>query len=161
MAMTDSGSIRLRVEGPEELVVDLVPDDLPAPDRGAPPVTRLASRPADRAAGVRRYEVTVDGWLFRVTVTDGAREDLRARATRGATQRAHSSSATMRAQIPGRVVRLWVEPGASVEAGQRLLAIEAMKMENEVRAPRAGTIERVAVALGASVELGDELITVA
>jgi len=40
------------------------------------------------------------------------------------------------AQIPGRVVRLWVAEGDTVEAGQRLLAIEAMKMENEVRAPR-------------------------
>ena len=42
-------------------------------------------------------------------------------------------------------VRLWVAEGDTVEAGQRLLAIEAMKMENEVRAPHAGTVESIAV----------------
>jgi biotin carboxyl carrier protein len=66
----------------------------------------------------------------------------------------------VRAQIPGRVVRLWVAEGDTVEAGQRLLAIEAMKMENEVRAPRAGTVESIRVAAGSSVELRDELLTV-
>ena len=50
-----------------------------------------------------------------------------------------AGSVVIKAQIPGRVVRLWVADGDTVEAGQRLLAIEAMKMENEVRAPRAGT----------------------
>ena len=54
---------------------------------------------------------------------------------------AGARSDVVKAQIPGRVVRLWVEEGDTVEAGQRLLAIEAMKMENEVRAPRAGTVE--------------------
>ena len=47
-----------------------------------------------------------------------------------------------------------------VEAGQRLLAIEAMKMENEVRAARAGTVESVAVAVGQTVELGAELVVI-
>ena len=69
-------------------------------------------------------------------------------------------SAVVKAQIPGRVVRLWVAEGDTVEAGQRLLAIEAMKMENEVRAPRAGTVESIRVAADSSVELGDELLTV-
>ena len=64
----------------------------------------------------------------------------------------------VKAQIPGRVGRLWVAEGDTVEAGQRLLAIEAMKMENEVRAPHAGTVESVRVAAGSSVELGDELL---
>jgi biotin carboxyl carrier protein len=62
--------------------------------------------------------------------------------------------------MPGRVARLWVVEGATVEAGQRLLAIEAMKMENEVRAPRAGTVASIGVAVDSSVELGDELLTV-
>jgi biotin carboxyl carrier protein len=62
--------------------------------------------------------------------------------------------------MPGRVIRLWVREGDTVEAGQRLLAIEAMKMENEVRAPRGGTIASVGVSAQSSVELGDELLTV-
>ena len=48
-----------------------------------------------------------------------------------------------------------VTPGDAVAAGQRLLAVEAMKMQNELRAPRDGIVERVAVAAGQTVELGD------
>ncbi len=48
--------------------------------------------------------------------------------------------------------------GDDVEAGQRLLSVEAMKMENELRAPRAGIVERIAVGPGQTVELGDTLI---
>ena len=66
----------------------------------------------------------------------------------------------IKAQIPGRVVRLWVAVGDAVEPGQRLLAVEAMKMENEVRAARAGTVESIGATLGGTVELGDELLVV-
>ncbi len=52
-----------------------------------------------------------------------------------------------------------VVPGDAVVAGSRLLAIEAMKMENDVRAPRDGVVERVAVATGETVDLGDLLVT--
>ena len=45
-----------------------------------------------------------------------------------------------------------------VQAGERLLAIEAMKMENEVRAPRAGTVVSIRVQVGQPVELGSELL---
>ena len=51
-------------------------------------------------------------------------------------------------------------PGDAVTAGDRLLAVEAMKMENEVRAPRDGTVERVAVGAGETVELGDVLVVI-
>jgi pyruvate carboxylase subunit B len=57
-------------------------------------------------------------------------------------------------------VRVWVKEGESVDTGQRLLAVEAMKMENEIRAPRAGTVESIAVAVGGLVERGDELVTI-
>ncbi len=53
-----------------------------------------------------------------------------------------------------------VAAGDDVAAGQQLLAVEAMKMENELRAPRDGTIERVAVAVGQNVELGDLLVVI-
>ena len=84
---------------------------------------------------------------------------LRMLAGQGAEGASRRGSDTVRAQIPGRVVRLWVSDGDTVETGQRLLAIEAMKMENEVRAPHAGTVERVHVSVDGSVELNDELIT--
>ena len=53
-----------------------------------------------------------------------------------------------------------VTPGQAVERGQRLLSVEAMKMENAVIAPWAGTIARIGVVAGQTVELGDELVVI-
>jgi biotin carboxyl carrier protein len=85
---------------------------------------------------------------------------LRERAARAAAASQQSARVTLRAQIPGRVVRLWVAQGEMVEQGQRLLAIEAMKMENEIRAPRAGRIEALSVEPGGRVEREDELLSI-
>jgi biotin carboxyl carrier protein len=115
---------------------------------------------ADRTDGRRRYEVTVDGWVFSVGVESAARAILRERASQAAAAAGPAGHAVVKAQIPGRVVRLWVAVGDTVEAGQRLLAIEAMKMENEVRATRAGVIESISAVLGGTVELGDQLLVV-
>ena len=115
----------------------------------------------DRANGRRRYEVVVDGWRFEVTAESAAKAELRDRALRAAAEHSVTSDITLRAQIPGRVARLWVSEGEQVQAGQRLLAIEAMKMENEIRAPHAGTIMDIKVEAGARVEREDELLTVA
>ena len=99
----------------------------------------------------------VGGWRFEVTVEDAARAALRERAGRAAGDVAGPTRLVVRAQIPGRVVSVGVRDGQSVEAGQRLLSVEAMKMENEIRAQRAGRVERVAVQPGQRVERGDEL----
>ena len=82
------------------------------------------------------------------------------RAAAGAGRSGPTGRAVVKAQIPGRIVRLWVAPGETVEKGQRLLAIEAMKMENEIRAPRGGTVASVAAVIGRAVELGDELVVI-
>ncbi len=58
------------------------------------------------------------------------------------------------APMPGRVVRVLVEPGDEVAARQGVIVVEAMKMENELRAPRAGRVKEVSVAPGMSVEAG-------
>ena len=101
----------------------------------------------------------MDGWILRYRVEDEARASLLERARRGgAAAKAHVRE-QVRARIPGRVTRVWVEPGQQVGAGERLLAIEAMKMENEVRAPRAGTIVTIHVEPGQPVELNSELVT--
>jgi biotin carboxyl carrier protein len=63
--------------------------------------------------------------------------------------------------IPGRVAAVRVTVGDTVEAGAALLVVEAMKMQNELRASRAGTVERVAVAAGETIELGDLLVVLA
>ncbi|HXG26300.1 MAG TPA: biotin/lipoyl-containing protein, partial [Candidatus Binatia bacterium] len=66
----------------------------------------------------------------------------------------------VRAIIPGVVVSVSVNAGDEVTAGQQLLVVEAMKMQNELRAPRDGTIERVATAPGATIEVGDLLLVI-
>ncbi len=125
-----------------------------------PEVRPLRSSAAERAAGQGRHEVTVDGWVLQVRVEPALQADLRDRAGRAASGAHPHVRQSIRAQIPGRVVRLWVAVGQEVEAGERLLAVEAMKMENEVRAPRAGTVVSISATLGGTVELGDELATV-
>jgi biotin carboxyl carrier protein len=64
------------------------------------------------------------------------------------------------ASMPGRVVKVLVVPGTVVEARQGVVVVEAMKMENELRAPRAGTVREVRVAEGASVEAQTVLIVI-
>jgi len=58
------------------------------------------------------------------------------------------------APMPGKVVRLLVKAGDVVEAGQGLLVVEAMKMQNEIRSPKSGKVERVLVSEGQPVNAG-------
>ena len=116
--------------------------------------------PTRHSAGIRRLEVVVDGWRFELDVDSEARARLRERAT---TARAGSTSGApseVRAIIPGRVVSVDVAEGDTVEAGGRLLVLEAMKMQNEVKASRAGRVADVAVGPGETVELGDVLLVI-
>jgi biotin carboxyl carrier protein len=64
------------------------------------------------------------------------------------------------APMPGKVIRVLVAPGDAVAPKQGLVVIEAMKMENELRASGAGRVKAVRVAEGQSVEAGTLLVTV-
>ncbi len=61
------------------------------------------------------------------------------------------------APMPGKVVRLLVKPGDTVEAGQGLLVIEAMKMQDEIRSPKSGVVERLLAREGQAVNAGEVL----
>jgi biotin carboxyl carrier protein len=65
------------------------------------------------------------------------------------------------APMPGKVVRLLVQPGDRVQAGQGLLVVEAMKMQNEIRSPKSGTVERVLAQEGQPVNAGQVLAWIA
>jgi biotin carboxyl carrier protein len=65
---------------------------------------------------------------------------------------------TIRSPIPGRVVKLLVRVDDRVSAGQTTVVLEAMKMENELRAPRAGRVAAINCAEGAAVEAGQDLV---
>jgi biotin carboxyl carrier protein len=64
------------------------------------------------------------------------------------------------APMPGKIVRVLVKAGDSVRAGQGLLVVEAMKMQNESRAPKSGTIDRMAVVEGQAVNAGEVVAVV-
>jgi len=64
----------------------------------------------------------------------------------------------VRAPMPGLVVRVEVEPGQEVKAGQGVVIIEAMKMENELKAEAVGVVSRVLVQQGQAVEKGAVLV---
>ena len=134
----------------------IVPSDAPVP-----PGHRVMLGWVDplRADGRRSVEIVVDGWRVLLVVEDEARASLRERATRVGDATIRGGGALeIRAIIPGRVESVAVAPGDSVESGQTLLAVEAMKMQNELRAPRDGIVRRVPAAAGATVEVGDVLI---
>jgi biotin carboxyl carrier protein len=61
------------------------------------------------------------------------------------------------APMPGKVVRILVNAGESVEVGQGLLVVEAMKMQNEIRSPKNGRVEKLFVQEGQAVNAGDVL----
>jgi len=100
------------------------------------------------------FAVAVDGRTHRLRLLDERALRQRARAGAGEGER------EVRAVMPGKVVAILVEVGAAVERGQGLLVIEAMKMENEIAAPRAGTIRELRVVPGQAVEPGEILAIV-
>jgi biotin carboxyl carrier protein len=64
------------------------------------------------------------------------------------------------ASMPGKVVRVLVSEGSEVEAGAGVVVVEAMKMQNEIKAPKKGIVRKVLVAQGAAVNAGDVLAIV-
>ena len=122
------------------------------------PVVIGPSRPGRERTQAR--EVLVDGFRFEVEVQPERLAALRERATRAGAAGGRSGPLEIRAIIPGRVVSVAVAPGDAVVAGGPLLVVEAMKMQNELRAPRDGTIDRVGIAPGVNIEVGDLLVVI-
>jgi biotin carboxyl carrier protein len=112
---------------------------------------RMANRPGQPGTyvvhvGTRSYQIQlVDPRRLSVTQNSGAH---------------HHGSAEIIASMPGKVVRVLVEVGASVEAGTGIVVVEAMKMQNEMKAPRAGTVVALNAEPGATVNAGDVLAIV-
>lgn len=67
---------------------------------------------------------------------------------------------TVEAPMPGTILRIDVKEGDSVKAGQILVILEAMKMENEIVAPRDGKVAAILTNKGASVNTGDKLVSI-
>jgi biotin carboxyl carrier protein len=100
-------------------------------------------------------EVFVGNRQFVIAITDPKR--LRSAATVGANA---DGAARIIAPMPGKVVRVLVEAGAQVGAGDGVVVVEAMKMQNEMKSPKAGTVSALNVQVGATVNAGDVLAVI-
>jgi acetyl/propionyl-CoA carboxylase alpha subunit len=110
---------------------------------------------AQKREGRGRYTLWVDGYRFEAEALD---ERTRAIRDTTAAAAAPTGPAPVRAPMPGLIVRINVQVGDTVEAGQGVVVMEAMKMENELRATAAGRVKSIEVAPGAAVERGSLLV---
>ena len=108
-----------------------------------------------RRPGRGEYWLWVDGYRFEVEALDERTRQIR---DVSASSAAPTGPAPVIAPMPGLVVRVNVEPGDAVQAGQGLVVMEAMKMENELRATAAGVVKSIEVEAGTAVEKGTLLV---
>lgn len=104
-----------------------------------------------------RYDVLLWGALYNVKVMD-EREQRLASSSAGFVP--DDAEIVIRAPMPGLIITVAVEPGQEVVAGQTLVILESMKMENELKAPRDGKVHSLSVKPGDSVEQNKRLVTV-
>ncbi len=98
-------------------------------------------------------EIYVNGKAYPVTIID----PKRMRGGHGSDSHAGDGSAQIVAPMPGKVVRVLIEQGVRVEVGEGLIIVEAMKMQNELKSPRAGIVAALQTEAGATVNAGDVL----
>ena len=128
---------------------------------------------------LRKFKITIDGKEYlvemeevgaentknipekkeKVAVKEPASEPSAERVPTPSTS-ADTNQFSVKAPMPGSVLKIEVNAGETVKENQVLLILEAMKMENEIVAEKAGRIESVQVAEGASVNSGDLLLTI-
>jgi len=106
-------------------------------------------------SGKGRYSLSIDGRRYAVEALD---ERTRAIRQLSAASSASAGPAPLIAPMPGLIVRVNVEVGATVQPGQGLVVMEAMKMENELRAASAGKVKAIRATPGTAVERGMTLV---
>ena len=123
---------------------------------------------------MKNYTITVNGTPYNVTVEEGtssaapvasapapapAAAPAPQAAPKAAPAPAAAGSVKVDAPMPGNILDVKVSNGTAVKAGQVLVILEAMKMENEIVAPAAGTVDTIPVSKGDAVNTGDVLVT--
>ena len=101
------------------------------------------------------FVVSSRSGVTRLTLEDARRRLMHSRGAREV-----SGKAQMRAMMPGRVLSVSVQVGDEVEAHQVVMVIEAMKLENELKSPKAGKVVEVKVVAGQTVEKGELLVAI-
>ena len=112
-------------------------------------------RISPREASKDTFEVSIDGRNHAVTIIDPKR--LRSGQN---SDRHHHGVTEILAPMPGKVVRVQAEAGATVEKGAGVVVVEAMKMQNEMKSPRAGVVVSINVKAGDTVNAGDILAVI-
>lgn len=115
-------------------------------------VHRVVVRPG-ASRGV--YTLWLDGWRFEVEALDERTKAIRDLSGASA---GPSGPAPLKAPMPGLIVRVNVQVGDRVQAGQGIVVMEAMKMENELRATAAGKVKAILATPGTAVEKGALLV---
>jgi acetyl-CoA/propionyl-CoA carboxylase biotin carboxyl carrier protein len=155
-----------------------VEEEVDASRFGTPAAAAAASAPApadgvaDEALVERTVPVEVDGRRFSVRVwlpaapaaTAAARPAAgrtRPKLTPSSSGSGGAGGGTVTAPMQGTIVQVLVEVGTTVEVGQAILVLEAMKMENHINAERAGEVQEIRVSAGDSVGTGDVLAVIA
>jgi len=126
----------------------------------------IIGRPADAPSGGVSYEVKQEQTLSATHLSIASkryqvevRDPRSLRSHKGVGGEAEGASRVI-APMPGRVVRVLVKDRDAVEAGQGVVVVEAMKMQNELTALRQGVIQKVLVTEGESVNAGDVLLVI-
>jgi biotin carboxyl carrier protein len=151
-AQVGEKSLRIEVRGKDggyRLTVDGRPLDVEVKEAGRGFLNLILEGRSYDVGLVRAdtgITVVLDGVPHLAVVTEGSRG--------AAPARVQSGPSRLTAPMPGKIVRVLVKPGDEVQAQQPVLVMEAMKMENELRAPRAGQVRQVAVVEGQAVERG-------
>ena len=112
-------------------------------------------RVSQRATSKESLDVDIRGRSYEVTIVDPKR--LRSGQN---SDRHHHGVAEIQAQMPGKVVRVLVEAGASIEKGAGIVVVEAMKMQNEMKSPREGVVVSIKVKAGDTVNAGDVMAVI-
>jgi biotin carboxyl carrier protein len=113
---------------------------------------------------MKAYKVNVNGNVYEITIEVIDKADIKAPAApvaapapAAAPVAAPAGAQTIKAPMPGTILKVNVSNGQAVKKGDVLMVLEAMKMENEILAPNDGTVSSVNVAQGATVESGSVL----
>lgn len=124
-------------------------------------LTKLAAKYPDlvpQGGDSGNYTISVNGKTYQVAVAEGSNVPMNITPVADAAP-AGGSGATVKAPMPGAVLKVLVNAGESVEAGQTVLILEAMKMEVEVKSEEAGTVSAINANVGDSVNAGQVLIS--